>query len=211
MEFQKENKFYVYALGDPVNKVPFYIGKGCGKRAYEHLKCRENNVEKNKIIKTLYSLGLEPKIHFIAENLDEKTAYDMEYYIIKISKHYGINLTNKIGLKMPPSRKGCKLREETKLKISMSTKGKSKGPLKEETKLKISKANKGKEGPNKKHIDNLELLKKLYVEYNYTKNQIREFFNIGPFSLNRILRENNIKKTKENFADYNKQKMASKF
>jgi hypothetical protein len=210
MAFQKENKFYVYALGDPVNKVPFYIGKGCGKRAYKHLKCKEGNKEKNRIIQMLYSLGLEPKIHFIAENLDEKTAYDIEYCIIKNSVNYGIKLTNKVGLLMPPSRKNCKMSEESKLKISISTKGIKKSPLKEETKLKISKANKGKIGQNKKNIDNLELLKKLYVEYNYTKEQIRNFFNIGSFSLNRILKENDIKKTKENFADYNRQKLASK-
>lgn len=41
MVFQKENKYYVYALSDPVNIMPFYIGKGCGKRAYTHLNCKE--------------------------------------------------------------------------------------------------------------------------------------------------------------------------
>lgn len=204
MELQKENKYYVYAISDPVNRIPFYIGKGCGNRAYTHLKMTEGNIQKNKLISIIYSLGLIPKINFIAENLDEKTAYEIEYSIIKNCKNYGIHLTNKIGLIKPPCRKGCKISEETKQKISSSLKNRKKLPLSEETKQKISIANKGKNGPNKKIIENLELLKDLYVKQNYTKKQIMNFFDIGPFSLNRILFENGIKKTKENFSSYGK-------
>lgn len=37
-QVKSENRFYVYALIDPINRIPFYIGKGAGSRAYDHLK-----------------------------------------------------------------------------------------------------------------------------------------------------------------------------
>lgn len=207
MEFQKENKYYVYAISDPVNKTPFYVGKGSGKRAFVHLKCKESNVDKNKIIKLLQSIGINPRIDFIAENLDEKTAYEIETIIIKNAINYGINLTNKVGLRTPPSRKGKKLSEETKRKISLSLKGKSRNkPFTDEHRNNISKSKKGKVGPNKRTIEDLKKLSTLYIEENYTKKQICDYFNVGMGSLNRILNENNIKKTKNNFISYAKSK-----
>ena len=152
----------------------------------------------------MLDLNIVPRIDFIAENLEEKTAYDIEHAIIKNSIFFGIKLTNKVGLRIPPSRKNCKVSEETKRKISLSLKGKTRGPRNEETKRKLSIANKGKEGPNKKKIENIEQLKILYVDKNYKKEQICSFFQIGIGSLNRILKEQNIKKTAKNFSDYAK-------
>lgn len=211
MELQKENKYYVYALIDPINRTPFYIGKGCGNRAYSHLKMNQGNVEKNKLINSIYNLGLEPKVEFIVENLDEKTAYDIEYIIIKNSKYYGINLTNKVGIFNPPSRKNSKMPESVKNKISAALKHIKKHPLSESTKKKISESNKGKVGPNKKIIQNVNLLRDLYVNKNHTKEELMKYFNVGLFSLNRILSENQIKKTKENFSDYGKKNCRIKF
>jgi hypothetical protein len=28
----------LYCLIDPINNLPFYVGKGCGNRAFSHLK-----------------------------------------------------------------------------------------------------------------------------------------------------------------------------
>ena len=50
MELVKENKYYVYALIDPINRLPFYIGKGCGNRAWSHLKNEKTNVGKVRTI-----------------------------------------------------------------------------------------------------------------------------------------------------------------
>lgn len=197
-----KNKFYVYALVDPVNRIPFYIGKGTGKRAYQHLK--NDKINKNKLlyIKNIRSLGFEPEVHFIIENLEEKIAYQIEYNIIKIAKFYNVNLTNKVGLITPPDRTGSKMSNESKEKISRFQKGRKKPAMSEETKLKLSKINLGKKGPNKVENVDIQLLKELYVDKNYKKTEIMEVLKIGLGSLNRILRENHIQKSKENFKEY---------
>jgi hypothetical protein len=198
----KELIYYVYALIDPINRLPFYIGKGKGHRAYSHLKNEKTNTKKVKTIQNIRALGLEPDVRFLIENVDEKTAYNIEYDCIKIAKKiYGINITNKSGLVIPPSRKGCKLSEKTKLKISNSTKGKTKLPMSKETKQKLSSINKNKVGPNKIILNN-NLLEELYTVKNYTKKQICVYFGIGMGSLNRILKENSIKKPINCFALY---------
>lgn len=204
MEFVEKNKYYVYSISDPINKTPFYIGKGCGKRAWSHLKCKELNKNKNSIIATLQSIGLQPKIDLIVENLNEEDAYEIETIIIKNAVNYGIKLTNKVGIRRPPSRKGIKVSDETKLKISLKLRGIKRNTLTPEHRQKISFSNKGKEGPNKKMIGDVDLLKKLYVYENKTKHEICVFFNIGMGSLNRILHEHKIFKTKDNFIQYGK-------
>jgi len=194
--------YYVYALIDPINKLPFYFGKGKCDRAYSHLKNEKTNPKKIEKIKLIRSLGLETEVVFLIKNLDEKTAYNIEYDCIRIAKYqYGINITNKSGLIIPPSRKGCHLTEYTKLKISNSLKGKTKSPMTIETKRKLSLKNKGKIGPNKVILNN-NLLKELYTIKNYTKKQICVYFGIGVGSLNRILKENSIKKPINCFIAY---------
>lgn len=203
----EENKYYVYSLIDPINNIPFYIGKCCGNRAYSHLKnIKEGNINKNKMIENIRLLGFEPRVEFISENLFEDVAYDIEYCIIKTAKYYGISLTNKVGLLKPPSRKNSIVSDETRRKISIGLKGKQRNPMSEETKQKLSIINKGKEGPNKVFIDNIEELKTLYVIQNKTKKDLCNYYTIGIGSLNRILSENNIMKTKECFSDYSKRK-----
>lgn len=101
-----ENKFYVYALLDPrkpgifnyddmsFEYEPFYIGKGCGKRAQQHVKLsykNKNDHKDNKIRKILKD-DLKPLIVKIKDNINEKDAYILEKNIIKI---IGLNnLTN---------------------------------------------------------------------------------------------------------------------
>jgi len=197
-----KNKFYVYALVDPINRLPFYIGKGTGKRAYQHLKNDKVNNDKLFYIKNIRMLGLEPEVHFIVENLEEKMAYDIEYIIIKYSYLYNIKLTNKVGLIIPPNRTGCKMSKASKEKISIFQKSRKRLALSEETKQKLSKINLGKKGPNKVENIDIKLLTTLYVDKNYTKKQVMDFLKIGLGSLNRILHENHIKKSKENFQEY---------
>jgi hypothetical protein len=203
MEFLK-NKFYVYALVDPINRIPFYIGKGTGKRAYQHLKNDKINKDKLNYIQNIRNLGFEPEVHFLIENLEEKMAYDIEFNIIKFSFLFNTKLTNKVGLIIPPSRKGSKMSTESKEKIRLFQKSHKKTKMSEDTKQKLSKINLGKKGPKKVETVDIDVLRHFYIDKNLTKKQIMNNLKIGLGSLNRILYENGIKKTKENFSNYAK-------
>ena len=61
--------YYIYALIDPINNVPFYIGKGKNDRAYKHLQGKDKgNKKKTDRIEIIRRLGHEPKVDFIIEN-----------------------------------------------------------------------------------------------------------------------------------------------
>jgi hypothetical protein len=191
-----ENRFFVYALVDPINRIPFYIGKGTGNRPYKHLlKNVKSNKDKIKYINSIRILGHEPEVHYIMENLIESDAYFYENFFIKHSKNIGINITNKVGLRMPPSRKGCKMSEEAKRKISESTKGKRKPPHSEETKKKISLLKKGKRRLDRLQIEK-NFLVELYVNQNLSRKEIANMFSTSLFPINRLLKEYSIKKVK---------------
>ena len=83
---------------DRINNMPFYIGKGKKNRAYEHLTGKDKkNIQKLKMIETIRILGLEPRVDYIMENIEnEKVAYKIEYTMIKRAIELGINLTNKV-------------------------------------------------------------------------------------------------------------------
>ena len=48
MELDDEHKYYVYGLLNPFNNQPFYIGKGCNNRVFEHAKNALSAKEKNE-------------------------------------------------------------------------------------------------------------------------------------------------------------------
>lgn len=78
------NDYYVYHLIDPSNDIPFYVGKGRGRRIYQHeilakagKKSNNNGHLFNKINKVLKEVGFI-KYKFIFENLDKKTSTTKE-------------------------------------------------------------------------------------------------------------------------------------
>jgi hypothetical protein len=92
------NSAYVYTLTDPRNGMPFYVGKGHGKRCEFHLdeaKYYTNRKSKklNKIRK-LMSLGLNPIITKVEENVSDADAIDFECLLIAEMRDIGIPLTN---------------------------------------------------------------------------------------------------------------------
>lgn len=70
--------FYVYVWRRP-NGEPFYIGKGCGRRAKSTQ--RRNPIFKS-IVAKMRAMGDEPKVERIVEGLTEKEAFDREVALI---------------------------------------------------------------------------------------------------------------------------------
>ena len=76
--------FYVYALIDPTTNKPFYIGKGSGARIRAHFtpgSLKTNTLKVTKI-KSLLSAGVKPIAEYVAKNLSEDEAFELERFII---------------------------------------------------------------------------------------------------------------------------------
>ena len=92
------NTAYVYTLTDPRNGMPFYVGKGHGKRCEFHIDeakyyIKRKSKKLNKIRKLL-SLGMKPIITKVEENVSDAQAIDFECLLIEEMRSIGIPLTN---------------------------------------------------------------------------------------------------------------------
>ena len=199
-----DNCYYVYVLVDPINRIPFYVGKGKGNRMYQHLKGDKRNKKKVRYIDNIRMLGFEPFAVKVMDNLTEYDAYSLERIGIKYYKSLFPNLTNiksVNGLEKTGRNKGYKWSEESIRKRSQTVRenhknGYRRPPMTEDQKQKLREFNLGKEGPNKVYVDVNEL-KKLYLDMNMTKDQVMKELNIGMATLNRVISENGIRKVNQ--------------
>lgn len=148
-----EDNFYVYGLYKEGSSLPFYIGKGKGKRMYKHLceSVKGNNPHKDRKIEKLQRNGNPPEAKIIKDGLSEKKAYDLEYLLVNI--HYedltniekswgaGVGSETVSGKNNPMYGKTRNFSEETKEKMGKAFRGKT---LSEKHKQKISEAHEGK-------------------------------------------------------------------
>jgi hypothetical protein len=150
-----KNEHYVYALVDPINKIPFYIGKGKKDRCYAHLKGYANyNEEKLNYIKNIRNFGFEPVVYKIIENLSNKDSLEYEDYFIEYYKEF---LTNKKI--SPPDRTGSKLSESHKEKLKNKNIGKT-----------LTQDHKNKIGLSNCHIPNYNINTK-YIDNSINRNE----------------------------------------
>jgi len=89
---------YVYTLVDPRNNLPFYVGKGSAERCNAHVVeakyyVKRKSLKLNKIRK-LMSLGMEPIVVKVEENVSDKQALDLECLLIAEMRDLGFKLTN---------------------------------------------------------------------------------------------------------------------
>lgn len=78
-------EFYVYSLIDPDTKQVFYIGKGTGKRVFDHAKAAITNPEpgeKLDRIQEIHNRGSSVEYVIIRHGLTQKEAFEVEAALI---------------------------------------------------------------------------------------------------------------------------------
>lgn len=125
-----ERKYYVYEWIRLDTNEPFYVGKGCGNRAYHTKKSR------NAKFKAIAN-SVDCAVVILMDNLTDDEAYQYEVWFINEYRYvYGFDLANMddggLGavsgkLNYMYGRKGClhpnynkKLPEETRMKMSLA-------------------------------------------------------------------------------------------
>ena len=130
------NTAYVYTLTDPRNGMPFYVGKGVGRRCHFHAweaKNSDKPTYKLNKIRKIQSLGLDIVVRKVEENVSHEQAKELECFLIAEMRGFGIDLTN--ATDGGDGRAGYVISEETRNKLGR--------PKSEADKQRISESLKG--------------------------------------------------------------------
>ena len=94
-------KAYVYALFDPLENRPFYIGKGRGNRVFQHVEgalteYKESN--KYEKIREIRSRSFANRVEhsIIRHGMSDEVAFEVESALIDLANRTGANLTNEV-------------------------------------------------------------------------------------------------------------------
>jgi len=170
--------FYVYALQSP-DGIPFYIGKGKGKRAWRHIINPESqqNAWKTRIINKIKKSGDEVTISIIKDHLLEPEALELECILIR---KYGRRQFGGLLVNLTDGGEGISgyaHTTRTKKKLSQNHLGKE---FSEKHKKAISESKKGSRNPMFRRVISEEHHRKLSLAHTgvprpeYIKQKISE-------------------------------------
>lgn len=93
--------FYVYMLINPIDKIPFYIGKGVDDRIFNHINLALTDVNitnvKYDTIREIKKVGGIVGHVIVRHGLSEDEAFQIEAALIDAFEYSGILLSNKVG------------------------------------------------------------------------------------------------------------------
>jgi len=93
----EEIGYYVYALIDPRNEKPFYIGKGKENRVFAHARNALEQIhvsDKLDTIREIINSGQRVDYLIVQHGLNEETAFAVETALIDFAGHFALGLTN---------------------------------------------------------------------------------------------------------------------
>lgn len=121
------NIFYVYTYRDPEELLPFYVGKGHGRRSQQHMyhtaTTSGSNMHKINKINKIRQRGCMPIIEYVAINLTEDEALELETQLIE---KYGRYIDGGVLTNLCPTghgRIGTKHTDKTKRTIGQKNTG----------------------------------------------------------------------------------------
>ncbi|WP_217353701.1 GIY-YIG nuclease family protein [Ruegeria arenilitoris] len=151
--------YYVYALKDPRSNpvLPFYIGKGTGNRAWDHVLNVDESA-KGKRIRAIEVAGMKVVVSKMADGLTEAQALKLEAELISSfgTEATGGFLTNVVT----PSGKPKRVRRDLRVPSGVVEKANIGLDLLKEAVVELAKANVG-------GITNADCAKALGLQSNY--------------------------------------------